>query len=255
MSKRALIGYSGFVGGNLMRQSAFDDLYNSKNIEDISSRSFDLVVCAGAPAEKWRANKDPEADMRAIRRLADSLAGVSAREFILISTVDTYPAPKGVDEDTVIEPSSCHHYGRHRLWLEEFVRERFSPLVVRLPGLFGTGLKKNIIYDFMHDNNVERIHSEAVFQFYNLDNLWKDIEVAMANSLKLVNFATEPTSVAEVASRAFGLDFDNRPYENAPMYDVRSKYAGLFGGSGGYLYDKRSVLEGIRQFVASGGGR
>ena len=43
-----LIGYSGFIGGNLARATRFDGLYNSKNIETIAGQSFGLLVCAGA---------------------------------------------------------------------------------------------------------------------------------------------------------------------------------------------------------------
>jgi hypothetical protein len=63
----ALIGHTGFVGGNLRRQGSYDELYNSKNIESIAERSFDLVVSAGAPAAKWIANREPEATARRSR--------------------------------------------------------------------------------------------------------------------------------------------------------------------------------------------
>jgi hypothetical protein len=53
----ALIGHTGFVGGHLSRQVAFDDLYNSKNIEHIAGKSYRLVVCCGASAVKWVANQ------------------------------------------------------------------------------------------------------------------------------------------------------------------------------------------------------
>ena len=33
--KNALIGYTGFIGKNLMSQIKFDSFYNSKNINDI----------------------------------------------------------------------------------------------------------------------------------------------------------------------------------------------------------------------------
>ena len=36
--KKALIGYTGFVGSNLQTQIKFDDFYNSKNIQDIKTR-------------------------------------------------------------------------------------------------------------------------------------------------------------------------------------------------------------------------
>ena len=58
----ALIGYSGFVGGTLLRQRAFEARYRSTNIGSIAGGEFELVVCAGAPAQKWIANRDPEAD-------------------------------------------------------------------------------------------------------------------------------------------------------------------------------------------------
>ena len=44
----ALIGYTGFVGGNLHRQHAFDALFNSKNIEEIRGRSFARIVHASS---------------------------------------------------------------------------------------------------------------------------------------------------------------------------------------------------------------
>src|SRR5436190_17375580 len=58
----ALIGASGFVGTTLQRQTHFDALYRSTNIGQIDGLSFDVVVCAGAPAQKWLANRDPSGD-------------------------------------------------------------------------------------------------------------------------------------------------------------------------------------------------
>ena len=42
--KKALIGYTGFVGSNLQAQIKFDDFYNSKNIQDIKDKEYDVVV-------------------------------------------------------------------------------------------------------------------------------------------------------------------------------------------------------------------
>ena len=44
-------------------------------------------------------------------------------------------------------------------------------LIVRLPGLFGAGLKKNLIYDFVHDNRLDLIHPDGQFQFYDLERI------------------------------------------------------------------------------------
>lgn len=245
----ALIGHTGFVGGNLCAQFEFDHFYNSANIEMIAGKSYDLVVCCGAPAEKWKINRDPRQDQENLSRLREAMSKAAACKMVLISTIDVYPEPRGVDEDTDIDLQCCHSYGKHRLELEQFVSGRFDTLVVRLPGLFGKGIKKNIIFDFLTNNRVEEIHCDSIYQFYDLDNLWRDIQIALAHGLRLVNFATEPTSVGEVARHGFGLQFMNKPNARPAQYDMKSRYASIFGGDRGYLYDKDQILDALRSFI------
>ncbi len=248
--KTALIGYTGFVGSNLAAQYNFNDLYNSSNIQDIEGKGYDLIVSAGARAEKWRINQEPEKDLAEIQSLIDHLKTVKAKQFVLISTVDVYKTPVDVDEDTPIDTEGLHAYGSNRYYLEQFVRENLDGLIVRLPGLFGDGLKKNVIFDLLNDNNVDRIHHAGSFQYYNLDYIWKDIQMALENNLKLVNLATEPVRTDEIAKYCFDMDFTNEPEGvNAGSYDFRSKYAAVFGGRDGYLYSKQQELDDIKTFV------
>lgn len=250
----ALIGYTGFVGGNLKAQHEFSDHYNTQNIADIDGREYDLVVSAATPAEVWRANQDPEGDMAAIQSLMDHLATIKARQFVLISTICNYARPVGVDEDADLDTAHAMPYGVNRTKLEEFCREHFQNLlIVRLPGLFGPGLKKNVIYDFMYDNNVDRIDARGIYQYYNLGHIWADIQTALDHQLTLVNFATEPTTVAEVAKEIFGLDFSQQtlPEDKLPHFDFYTKHAQAYGKEGHYLATKAEVLADIRAFVAA----
>lgn len=248
----ALIGHTGFVGGNLLRQKSFDELYNSSNIESLAGRGLDLIVCSGAPAEKWKANADPEHDRRTLGRLWDNLRRAAASKVILISTIDVYPSPHQVDEDDFVDSARATPYGRHRYELELRTAEHFDALVVRLPGLFGPGLKKNVIYDLLHHHQLDRIDTRSVFQFYDVGRLWADIELAWKQGLKLVNFATEPVSVAEVASHGFDLELSQHPEGSKPArYDFRSRHAALYGGSSGYMLGKAEVLARLRRFVES----
>jgi len=248
----ALIGHTGFVGGNLASQHRFDDTFNSSSIERIVGRTYDTVVISGAPAAKWIANREPDADIANLRRLMDCLAGVRAGTVVLISTIDVYPAPVGVDERTPLQPADGQPYGRHRLLLERFVQDRFAAAtVVRLPGLFGPGLKKNVVYDFLHDNDVHKIHCDAAFQFYDTTRLWSDIERIRFAGIDLINVATEPVTVRDVAREAFGFDFSNRTEGPPAAYDVRTTHDERLGGSGGYLYSRRQVLDDLREFVAA----
>lgn len=247
----ALIGHTGFVGGNLARQFAFTDFYNSKNIDQIAGHMYDLIVCSGMPAAKWLANRDPIGDRAVLDRLAGFLLQTSAIRVVIISTVDVYPSPIGVDEDTAIElTDAMPAYGKHRLMLERAAAAHFpESLVVRLPALFGPGLKKNAIYDLLHNNEVQKIHSGGVFQFYNVERLWGDVQTAFASKLRLVNFTTEPISIHDIAQAAFGIEFNNDPGGVPSRYDMRSKYAELFGGRNGYLSARDEVLADLHDFV------
>ena len=129
--------------------------------------------------------------------------------------------------------------------------ERFPTLIIRLPGLFGKGLKKNVIFDFLHGNRLEMIPADGVFQFYGLDRLWTDVQTARNSPLRLVNFATEPVSVREVARKVFDVEFDNAGPTQPPRYDVRSIHAELFGGRQGYIQDSATVIASLTRYVGS----
>lgn len=248
----ALIGFSGFVGGTLLRQTHFDSLFNSRNIHEIEGREFDLVVCAGAPAQKWIANQDPAADLEKIQGLIAHLRTVRCRTFILISTVDVFMRPVEVDETSPVPEDGLHAYGLHRRYLERFVEELFPEhLVVRLPGLVGPGLRKNVIFDLHNHHGLQAIESRARFQFYPMVNLWPDIEAAVRVGLKVVHLTAAPVTVEQVAQDGFGRPFTQTREGMPAVYDMRTRYADVFGGQGSYQYTARETLLAVRAYAQS----
>lgn len=247
----ALFGYTGFVGGNLAKQFAFDHLFNSVNSTESAGQDYDVVVFSAARAEKWRINQDPESDLRHIEALEALVSGVSAKQFVLISTVDVYKTPIDVYEDSLIDTDGLHAYGSHRYRLEQFVRAQHpTALIVRLPGLFGPGLKKNVIFDLLHDHNLDRVHSEGRFQYYNLDHLWSDIRLALRSELNQVNLTSAPISTGDIARVAFGREFNNCPADvGVGTYDMRTRFAEVFGGSGEYTRSAEQTLAELAAFV------
>lgn len=249
----ALIGATGFVGSNLSSQVDFDLAVHRPDLHLVEGRAFDLVVCAAAPAEKWRANQEPEADLANLEVLVASLGKVEASAFVLISTVDVYGTPVRVDEETPIGDEATA-YGRHRRWLEERCLELFDDvLVVRLPGLFGPGLKKNVLFDLGRGQNLHLTNPDSAFQFYDLARLWDDVGRARAAGLHLVNLATEPVVVSDIARTCFGVEY---PPSEAPVvrYDVRTSHADLFGGADGYVELADGVLSAIATWASRGSG-
>ncbi|WP_338637107.1 hypothetical protein [Spirobacillus cienkowskii] len=250
--KNCLIGHTGFVGSTLLRQTQFDELYRSTNIHEIINKNFNFVVCAGAPAQKWIANINPGEDKKNIDSLIDYLKTIQCNIFILISTVDVFKMPIEVDETTAVEEEGLHAYGLHRRFLEKFVEEHFSKhLIVRLPGLVGPGLRKNVIFDFLNNNKLNVIDSRGVFQFYPMVNLWHDIQTSIRGGLQLVHLTAEPVSVAEVSLRGFGRMFTQELKGLPARYDVQTCYSELFETRGRHQYSVRETVQAIRAYVQS----
>ncbi len=306
---KGLIGYTGFVGGNLNAQTSFDKVYNSKNIAEIQNNEFDLLVCAGVSAVKWLANKEPEKDLRNIKNLMQHLKTVKVKKIVLISTIDIYDTPQNVDENVIPNDQYQDAYGKNRYFFEKWIAETFDDyLIVRLPALFGKGLKKNFIYDVLTlipsmittekwlsivselDNNdleilkkayevdsngnytfnkntrdteviksiMKKINftslvftdADSEFPFYYLDNLWKDINIALSNEIRTLNLAVEPISCRDVAKVVFDFEFHNKMDNRNPLkYDMRSIHDKVFGGHAGYMYNREVVLNQIKTFV------
>lgn len=246
----AIIGHSGFVGGNLLAKRTFESQYRSTDIDRIRGRSFDHVVCAGVQAMKWWANLHPEEDQAGIRRLLDPLSKVQAERFTLISTIDVYPLPREVDEDSVIERDGHHAYGLHRLQVEDWVKQQFPQvLILRLPGLFGPGIKKNVIFDLIHDNNLDKIHPEGVFQYYDLRHLAADIDKAWELGIELLNLSTGQLATSEIRDQFFpGKELGGSGPAPA-SYDMKSKHAAKWGGFDGYLYSRQQVIADLGDWL------
>lgn len=248
----ALIGHTGFVGSNLLSQRNFDATFNSRNFRDMAGKRFDEVVCAGVSAVKWQANKEPQQDRRQIADLEEVLATVSANTFILISTIDVYPVLTGADERFDCHSMPNHAYGRHRLEFEDFVVGRFAnSYVTRLPGLFGPGLKKNIIFDLLHNNRVETINPKSSFQFYDTRRLWSDIKLQIDANIRLLNLFTEPVLTSEIWNRFFpDMVIGTNP---VPVchYDLRTAHAVIRGRNQPYHYLREEVLDDIESYIRS----
>lgn len=248
----ALVGYTGFVGQTLSHQLDFDALYNSSNSAEMAGKTYGQVMFSAARAEKWRANADPIADAAHIDTLIDLIHSFEAEVFVLISTVDVYQSPRGVDEHSpVYREGDWHAYGKNRFRLEEAVRRRFpSALIIRLPALFGEGLKKNALYDFMNDNNVDRVNPDGELQFYNMEYLSRDILRGQELGAELLNVCSAPLRLADVAREVFGLDISRNPAQNPARYDVRSIHSSHWGDFD-YLYSKQSIMQDLAGYVAT----
>lgn len=249
---RALIGHTGFVGSNLAAQQNFTHLYNSKNFKEMAGQNFDEVVCAGVQAVKWWANQNPEEDWAGITPLLDVLDHVNTNRFTLISTVDVYKTPVGVNEDTPIETDGLHAYGTHRWRVEQRIRDRFEDhRILRLTGLYGNGLKKNLIHDVLTGGNIDGFDARSAFQFYNLNRISADVNTAANAPIGTYNLAVAPVTVAGVVETLTGTPYEHQTDAGPFFYDMQSNALSPWGIDGPYLEDVDTSLAGIKAYGTS----
>ncbi|MDR0999866.1 MAG: sugar nucleotide-binding protein [Clostridiales bacterium] len=146
-----LVGDTGFVGGNIAVCHKFDMLCNSKNISSAYGVEPELLVYAGVPAEMFLANKDPNEDKAITENAAANIHKINPKRLVLISTIAVLDNPVSVDEDTPIDGNNLTAYGLNRLSLERLAADSVADChIIRLPALFGKGIKKNFIYDMIN---------------------------------------------------------------------------------------------------------
>ena len=148
MYRDLLVGSTGFVGGNLRAKHTFAAVCHSSDIAAQYGTQPDLCVYAGVPAAMFLANADPKADMEVMRTARENLRKIAPKSLVLISSIAVFADSRGRCEDDAPDTDGLPAYGRNRLQLEQWVREDFNDaLIVRLPALYGAGLKKNFLFD------------------------------------------------------------------------------------------------------------
>lgn len=273
-----LIGSTGLVGSNLLAKTNFSAAVHSTNIQTLSGESFEIIICAGAPGTKWIANKDPKEDLSKIKSLLSSLSKIRTKTFILISTIDVYPNISSKnDESLKITELPDHAYGQHRRWLETEVQNIFpNSVIVRLPGLYGLNLKKNLIFDLINAHFLEQMNLRSAYQWYNLSRLHSDLETIFENDIKIINLFPEPISNEEIILQVFSDKYHlkndslyvqeknlsskiiklKKNKENICRYDLRTKYGDIFGNTNNepYIFSKEEVIKDLKKYVSNSKG-
>lgn len=203
---RALVGYTGFVGSNIYTSGQFDAVYNSQNIADAYGTEPDLLIYAGMRAEKYLANHAPQKDMDLIYQAQENIRRIAPKRLVLISTIDVFGNPVGIDETACVSESGLQAYGLNRYRLERWVRENYpTAVIIRLPGLFGKNIKKNFIYDYINvipfmlkedkfkelcakDQEIAKYYEQLENGFYQCIDLVSDERELLRNKFKEVGF-------------------------------------------------------------------
>ena len=235
MGERVLVGSTGFVGGNLMAKGRFTKAYHSTDIAQGFGAQNDLVVYAGVPAAMFLANRDPEADLAVMRAARKNLRRLAPKKLVLVSSICVYADSRGKTEADAPTPEGLAAYGANRLRLENWVREdRPDALIVRLPALYGLGLKKNFLYD-LHTVTPAMLKTEKYAELAEKSELVRTGYTDKGNGFYALNGRAEPAAL-----RAW---FAQNDFNALCFTDSRSRYQ---------YYDLRRLAKDIDTALEAG---
>ena len=91
---------------------------------------------------------------------------------------------------------------------------------------------------------------ETTYQYYNMNRLWSDIEIALRAGLRHVHLVSEPLEAARIHRRLTGREM---PQTGARLHheDMRTRHAEIWGKQGPYLEEADTVLDQLAAFYAS----
>jgi dTDP-4-dehydrorhamnose reductase len=246
-----IIGYTGFIGKNLIKQKKFFYKFNTKNIGYIYKYKFKLCVICAPHAKKWWANKNPKKDTIITDRLLEKLKTIQTQKIVFISTVDVFNQKLNINENSKILTSKSNIYGKNRLKIEKFIQVNFKDYyIIRLPALYGKFLKKNILFDLMHNNELYKVNLNSQYQWYFIGNLMADINKIIKFKIRKINLVPEPIKTLEIVNLFFKKKI---PYLNSkklgPIYNIKTIYGKIFNSKEGYIINKKNNLKKLKSFI------
>jgi hypothetical protein len=248
---KILIGDTGLVGTTLCETIKFDLKFNSSNISEFHHKDIDNseLYLSCLPATKWLVNQNAVKDFENMMNILNIIKTKRYSKLILISTIDVYGNSLLKSNEDYTPKLNNFNYGNNRYLFELFIKEivKTNDLkIFRLPALFNSHIKKNIIYDLIHNHNIEQINSNSSYQWYNLNNLHTDIEKysnQYPNEI-VFNLFTEPIDSLDII-KLFPNSVEKVLFnENKIVYDFTTKFSKC-----GYISSKEDVLIEIKKFI------
>ncbi len=246
-----ILGCTGLVGQTLYYQMLADGIadeniarFHSSNAAKAPNTSYGILFVCCMPAVKWWANQNPAADKATLEQVLDVVGRIDARTVVLISTIDVIALAEGQVNDETSTNWSTHTYGVHRRLLEEAVTLRWPETshIIRLPALFGRGLKKNALFDLLNGKDLA-VSRDAAFQWYDLARLWNDCWECMIRRFHLVHFVTPPVAMSEIVDRWFpGVSC-------ASTGNTAYNFTTRHGHDGPYWVGKESVMAEMGRWI------
>jgi hypothetical protein len=225
----ALIG-TGLIGNVIADSFNVQHTYNSKNIDQFVKYNYDTVYCAAPSGDRIFANQNQSIDLKSVNNLINIIKCENWNRLVVISTVDA------------LAKDNTPYGSNRKLFANELQKCKNLVSIIRLPTLIHKSIAKNILYDIKNKNQyIKYINLASSAQWYNLENLQRDIEFVLKNKLKEINLVSEPISNQEIVDNFYSGNFTfKKSKESAVHYDI-----------GPYRYTKEEILDSMHRYVTN----
>ena len=172
-----IIGGKGYVGQAYPRlfesRGIAYTLVTRENYGELIGQSCSVLINANGNSKKFLADQDPVGEFDAsVTSVVRSLADFKADHYVFLSSGDVYPqqdTPSTTREDDPLDMRAMSRYGLHKYTAENLVRAIHpGPLVMRMGGFVGPGMKKNAIFDMLNDQPIW-LTPDSELQFISTD--------------------------------------------------------------------------------------
>lgn len=174
-----ILGGKGFVGSAFVRfckkKNLEFEIIDRHNYDSYKGKKCDILINANGNSSKILAIKEPSKDFEAtVTSVQKSIDDFKFKKYILLSSCDVYPdcsSPKFTNEDSSIDVSKQSTYGSHKYQAEQHIIQKTKNwLIIRLGGMIGYGLKRNAIFDILHEGPLW-LDPQSELQFMNTDDV------------------------------------------------------------------------------------
>jgi len=196
-TKICIIGQSGFVGNtiyNYFITNNYEVKYINSKTKQLSNTHFDVIVnCAGNP-KKYLAESNPEIDIH--KNISPFLRilklKLKTKHFIHISSIDA------------CNPQESN-YAKSKIVTENCAKLYFpKTTVLRLGGLIGPYLSKNVVYDIVNNKNLF-VTFNSTYNYISTQEVAKIVEQIITLNIwnKTINIAaSKPIKVNKIIEEA-----------------------------------------------------
>jgi nucleoside-diphosphate-sugar epimerase len=174
-----VIGGRGFIGSAFVRYCQRRGLEHAcigrEELDCYAGQACDVLINAGGNASKVLAQRNRDLDyIRNFEDVRDLVHRFSCKRWVQLSSCDVYENvsdPSANHEDVNLCHRARSFYGFHKHLAEQYVSQYTGNwLVLRLGGCVGPNLRKNAVYDVLHDRPIW-LHPESRLQFMHTDDV------------------------------------------------------------------------------------